>query len=475
MIIEGGSRRGAKWFATHLMRRDGGQEVRLAQSRGLAGHDIPGWFRQMEAVSFGTRCDNYFYHANINPREDESLTEAQWEEAIDRLEHNLGLDGHSRFVVEHEKDGRTHRHVFWSRIDPETMTAVSDSKTYRVHERTADELEKLFGHEPTPRGRGPEGRNPDNWEVFRGKRSSIDPYDVGEELTTLWQRSDTGQAFATALAEHGYILAKGDRRDFVVVDAAGDDHSLARRIAGAKAKDVRARMKDVDRDALPTVEEARELARERHDENGDAPAPDTKQHGHRHDTTALFEELAEELLHTIKEKHKQAEEAPRDPEPEAPAPNEPGPFERVAQELVQVASDVPQRDELAAIVQPVSEFERVTEQAKAALREGEGEEAWFAAGLYWMAQKLKDRLTGDAAKRERTPFDVVAEEAKQAARENGGEPPSPDGQSFWKRGVGMIASAYERAASWMKETAQDFTQRLFQERGRDRDDPGMER
>ena len=65
----------------------------------------------------GTKCTNYFYQANINPREDEHLTPAQWREAVDTLEKNLGLTGQPRFVVEHEKEGRTHRHIVWSRID----------------------------------------------------------------------------------------------------------------------------------------------------------------------------------------------------------------------------------------------------------------------------------------------------------------------------------------------------------------------
>lgn len=467
MIIEGGSRRGATWFAGHLMRQDAGQTVRIAEARGLAGHDIPSWFRQMEAVSFGTRCENYFYHANINPREDEPLTEAQWGQAIDALEHNLGLDGHSRFVVEHSKaDGRTHRHVFWSRIDPDTMTAVSDSKTYRIHERTADELEKLFGHQPTPRGHDVADRNPHNWEVFRGKEG-IDPYDVSTELTALWRQADNGQAFASALSEHGYFLAKGDRRDFVVVDRNGDDHSLARRISGATAKDVRARMAGVDRNALPTVQAARELARERADGTEDAAAPDTSHKAHRHDSSALFAEVAEELLHAVKEKRKSAQEQPLDPVAEAA--NEPTPFERAAEELAQAARETSSSEPLA------TEFERVASEAKDAMRSSEGEGFMFAAGLAWIARQLKQSFAETPPSRERTLFERVVDEAKQAARENAGEPCSADGESFWQRGVALIADAYERTSSWLHEKAQGFVGRLFQNRNSDRDDPGLER
>jgi hypothetical protein len=46
-----------------------------------------------------------------------------------------------------------------------------------------------------------------------------------------------------------------------VIDQAGDAHSLARRLDGVKAKDVRAFMADIDRDGLPSVAEARATQR----------------------------------------------------------------------------------------------------------------------------------------------------------------------------------------------------------------------
>jgi len=202
------------------------------------------------------------------------------EQAADALERNLGLTGHARFVVEHEKAGRVHRHIVWSRIDPDTMTAVSDSFTARDHERTSRELEQAFGLEPVEsvlvRDREKERpeRGPKNWETFRGHGSGIDPKEVKEEVTALWNAADSGSAFAAALADHGYILCRGDRRDFCIVDPAGNEHSLARRIDGVRAAAIRARMADIDRDALPTVAEGRELASQNTGErDGEQTAP----------------------------------------------------------------------------------------------------------------------------------------------------------------------------------------------------------
>ena len=51
------------------------------------------------ALAAGTRCKNYFYQVNINPRADEHLTPKQRDEAVDRLESNLGLTGQQWIVL----------------------------------------------------------------------------------------------------------------------------------------------------------------------------------------------------------------------------------------------------------------------------------------------------------------------------------------------------------------------------------------
>ena len=126
------------------------------------------------------------------------------------------------------------------------------------------------------------------WEIRAAERSGIDPATLKDELSELWRSTDSGKAFAAALDERGYMLAKGDRRDFCVIDQAGDAHSLARRLDGVKAKDVRERMADIDRDSLPTVAEARAAQREtrrersRGVEGGKArPCRSQRRHGRR--------------------------------------------------------------------------------------------------------------------------------------------------------------------------------------------------
>lgn len=194
---------------------------------------------------------------------------SQWEHTVDRLEQNLGLEGHARFQVEHEKKGRTHRHVVWSRIDPETMTATPDSYNYLVHNQTREELEREFDHEPTPPP--PErGTRIRDWEYFRAQESGIDPKDIKAEVTALWKVSDSGAAFQSALEDAGYTLCKGDKRDFCIIDPAGDVHSLARRVEGVKAAEIRERMSGIDPATLPSVKEASEFVKA---QASDAPQP----------------------------------------------------------------------------------------------------------------------------------------------------------------------------------------------------------
>ena len=140
IIINGGSYSAGDWWSNHLQKAETNERVEIVGFTNLSAETIPDAFREMKALAAGTKCENYFYQANINPRADEHLTPAQRDEAVELLEKNLGLTGQPRFVVEHQKEGRTHWHVVWSRIDTENMKAISDSLTAAIHERTSRAL-----------------------------------------------------------------------------------------------------------------------------------------------------------------------------------------------------------------------------------------------------------------------------------------------------------------------------------------------
>jgi hypothetical protein len=249
-----------------LQRLDTNERAEIKQLRGVVALDLDGALAEMEAVALGSRSKRHFYHASINTRADEMMTLEQWTKAVDRLEKELGLDDQPRAVVFHLKEGRAHVHVVWSRIDLESMTAISDSHNFRRHEIVARELEREFGHERVQGvhverdGQARPDRTPSHAEIQQANRGRVSPEQATAKLTAIWQQTDSGKTFVSALEEEGWLLARGDRRDFVAIDPQGGIHSLARRIEGARAVDVRAKFQDLDPASLPTVAEAKAMA-----------------------------------------------------------------------------------------------------------------------------------------------------------------------------------------------------------------------
>ena len=263
MIIKGGARGNGAQLGRYLVTPGQNERIAVIEVRGTVAGDVPGAVREMDAVSLCTRCTKPLYHASVNTLAHERLTPKQRTIAVDRLERELGFTGQPRVVVVHEKQGREHTHIVWSRTDIERMRAIPIDHNFRKHELVARELEREFGHARVQgahierEGRARPKRSPRLYEMHQAARTGLRPNDLRQQITAIWQRSDSGRAFAKGLAEAGFILARGDRRDFVVIDPQGGTHSLARCIEGATAKDVRARLADLDPRILPSVQEAK--------------------------------------------------------------------------------------------------------------------------------------------------------------------------------------------------------------------------
>jgi nucleoside-triphosphatase THEP1 len=245
VILNGNQRGGAKDLALHLMKAEN-ERVEIHELRGFMSSDLLGALNEMHAISRATRCQQFMYSLSLNPPKGENVSIADFERAIAKAEAKLGLTGQPRAVVFHEKNGRRHCHVVWSRIDITRMKAVQLS-----HDReklTALSRELFLEHGwAMPRGLEVRGeRNPTNYthdEHQQAQRVGKNAGQMKEKIQAAWAQSDSRAAFEAALAELGYVLAKGDRRDFVLVDRFGEVYSLAR-FAGVKTKDVRARLGD---------------------------------------------------------------------------------------------------------------------------------------------------------------------------------------------------------------------------------------
>lgn len=257
MILKASQRGGAKQLGLHLLRTDENEHVELHELRGFVSDDIVGALKETYAVSKGTRCKQPFFSVSLNPPQTESVGIATFEEMANRIETQMGLDGHPRILVFHEKEGRRHAHAIWSRIDAETMTA-KNLPFFKNRLRDLSRELYLENDWTMPRGlMNSEARDPRNFDLAeyqQAKRMGRTGRDLKTEMQECWAISDSKAAFEHALSERGMTLARGDRRGHVAVTHDGEVLSIARYTA-KKAKEVRAKLGEPD--GLASVEDAK--------------------------------------------------------------------------------------------------------------------------------------------------------------------------------------------------------------------------
>jgi len=83
------------------------------------------------------------------------------------------------------------------------------------------------------------------------------------QITGIRKTCDDAQAFKNALEESGYVLARGDKRGFVLVDEQGEIYSLSKHLTDIKGKEYKAFMASIDMAALPDTEQAKAVQGER--------------------------------------------------------------------------------------------------------------------------------------------------------------------------------------------------------------------
>ena len=257
MILKASQRGGGQDLAAHLMRMDDNEHLSVHELRGFASDNLHDAFREVEAISKGTKCRQYLFSLSLSPPADARVPVEVFEEAIGRIEERLGLEGQPRAIVFHEKEGRRHAHCVWSRIDADTMTARQMSFFKQKLVGVSRELYLEQGWK-MPRGLERAGeRDPTNFtlaEWQQAKRQGIDPRWLKSTLQDCWQRSDNQGSFERALGERGLFLARGDKRGFVVLDHQGEVWSLPRML-DLKTKDVRDRLGNGDK--LKSVDETK--------------------------------------------------------------------------------------------------------------------------------------------------------------------------------------------------------------------------
>lgn len=262
MILKGSQRGGAIQLAAHLLKEEN-EHVEIHEMRGFVSDDLHGAFNEAHAIAKGTKCQQFLFSLSLNPPPWEQVSTDAFERAADAAEERLGLEGQPRAIVFHEKEGRRHAHVVWSRIDAENMRAIN----LPHYKRKLAELSKeiYLEHDwELPEGlRDPHLRDPlnfnrDEWQ--QALRAGRDPREVKQVFQQAWNRSDSAKAFGAALMENGFIIARGDRRGHVAIDYTGEVYAIAK-YTGVRTKDVRERLGDPA--ALKSVEDTKAALRDR--------------------------------------------------------------------------------------------------------------------------------------------------------------------------------------------------------------------
>ena len=253
MILVASQRSGAMALADHLMNDVENDHVTVVGIDGFMADDLHEALEEAQAISKATRCKKFLFSVSLNPPEEAIVTDEGFTQAADRIADSLGLTDQPRAMVIHEKNGRRHAHVVWSRIDVETMTAIElgrfklklrdlSKELFLDHGWDLPDGLRTYGH------KNPLNFTLDEWQ--HAQRVGIDPRELKQAFHEAWTQSDNLRSLTNALEDRGLYLAKGDRRGFVALDIEGNIYALAR-WTGIKTKDITARLGSPD--DLPSV------------------------------------------------------------------------------------------------------------------------------------------------------------------------------------------------------------------------------
>lgn len=231
MILDGNRRGSCMEMARHLLNGDENDHVEVHEVRGFITEDVMEAMKEVDAICRGTKAWQGLFSVSLSPPPTENVRTEVFEAAIARIEERNGLTDQPRVVVFHEKKGRRHCHVVWSRIDAETMTAIPQP-FFKMKLRAISREMYLENGWRMPRGlmnyeeRSLRNFTLDQWQ--QAKRIGRDAGELRQIMQECYAASDSASAFGSALEERGLYLAKGDRRGHVAVTYEGEVLSVSR-------------------------------------------------------------------------------------------------------------------------------------------------------------------------------------------------------------------------------------------------------
>ena len=266
-MVKARAGQGGPALARYLMEGKN-EHAELLELRNMDAPSLQAALFDMDRLAGESRqCRAHALHVQMRAAPGERLSADHWREACDRYAEAFGMEQHQAAVIlHHQPDGATHAHFVFNRVHPETLKAADLWRNYEKHKTLARQMEQEWGLRQVSsqkRDRARDYSNAGRGEIEQARRTGANVHDLREHVRQLWENSTSGLEFAEALEAEGFQLAKGDRRAYVVLDPHGGTYSLGQRTTGAKAREVRERLGDLDPASVPDITEGRRLLTER--------------------------------------------------------------------------------------------------------------------------------------------------------------------------------------------------------------------
>lgn len=153
----------------------------------------------------------------------------------------LGLSEHEAVIVAHGDTAHAHIHIIANLVHPDTGKITSIRQDQRQLAAWASEYEQTDGKIYCEERE----KNARRREISQLTKYQDEKVKDAVNVLNLYQQSDSGTAFAAALAGDGYVLAKGDKGRLVLVDREGKVQNLVRQLDGVKRTEVNQKLVDV--------------------------------------------------------------------------------------------------------------------------------------------------------------------------------------------------------------------------------------
>jgi Relaxase/Mobilisation nuclease domain len=273
MIVKGNTHGDGGKLADYLTKGGPGERAELFDMRGFRTGDIHAAFSDIEFHKLDTKAEAALFHVQMRSADGElqKLSRSQLLEIVDGCDLALGraMTHQPRAASLHidSKTGDFHIHVAYDLIRQTEDGRAFVQRLGKYENKLqlyAREVELKYGLQILSNEPRPGARRAERNELEESRRLGTDIHAIRSAILDGFQKSDNGRSFQAAMKEQGMQVAAGDRRDcFVVIDPAGGQHALNKKLTGLTLKDINARLSDLDKSQLPSVDQAKQMQRDR--------------------------------------------------------------------------------------------------------------------------------------------------------------------------------------------------------------------